>query len=73
MTSTAHPEIPRFITMEELHAACGGDEIISVRTLQRMAHENKIPGAVKLGRKFVFQRLKVLGWLEGSDSPRLAR
>lgn len=71
MTSTAHPEIPRFITMEEIHAACGG--AVSIRTLQRMAHEGKIPGAVKLGRKFVFQRNKVLSWLEGSDSPRVVR
>lgn len=57
--------LPKFILPEELQEALGGEAAISMRTIQRMARARVIPGAVRLGRKLVFQRQPVLAWIEG--------
>lgn len=69
MTTTTANDLPRFMTPEEVQAACGGPGFISLRTIQRMAADGKIPGAIRLGRKLFFQRVPVLRWIEGGDGP----
>lgn len=63
MTNTNDP--PRFMTPEQVQAACGGPDIISLRTIQRLAANKTIPGAIRLGRKLFFQRGPVLRWIQG--------
>lgn len=57
--------LPKFVLPEEIQAALGGPAEISMRTIQRMARAKEIPGAIRLGRKLVFQRVPVTAWIEG--------
>lgn len=56
-------ELPKFLKPEEVAAVFGG--VVSVRTIQRLARQKKIPGAQYVGRRLFFQRNAVLAWIEG--------
>ncbi len=58
--------LPKFVTLDQLHEACGGKDIVSRRTLERMAQRGLIPGAEKVGRAWLFKRLLVTAWIDGS-------
>lgn len=69
----APAELPKMLTPADVQKALGGEEVISIRTIQRMAHAKLIPGAVRLGRKLFFQRIPVTQWIEGGGASALRR
>ena len=65
------PALPTMLTAEEVQAALGGPERISIRTVRRHARAGIIPGAVWVGQKLYFQRTKVAAWIEGQAGARV--
>lgn len=57
--------LPRFLTMADVQAAMGGPTFVSLRQLQRMAKNGEIPGTVKVGKRYVFQRVPFTTWVDG--------
>ena len=65
------PALPTMLTAEDMQAALGGPERISIRTIRRHARAGIIPGAVWVGQKLYFQRAKVAAWIEGQVAARV--
>lgn len=57
--------LPKFLTPLDVQSACGGEGVISLRSIQRAAQRREIPGMIRLGKKYFFQRAPVLQWIEG--------
>jgi hypothetical protein len=59
-------ELPRYLLPQDVRDMLAG--LVSIRTIQRLAEKGEIPGARKIGRRWFFQRVPVVQWVEGGNA-----